>query len=58
MREPGRRFVTIKLFYVDETPDDYEPPLFKRAETDSDGWYLSTQSVSVIFLSRFGFGTW
>jgi hypothetical protein len=46
--EPGRRFVTVKLFYVDETPDDYEPPLFKRAEVAADRWYLNTQSVSVL----------
>jgi meiosis-specific protein HOP1 len=26
---PRRRFVTIRLFYTPETPEDYEPPLFR-----------------------------
>ncbi|KZT61571.1 DNA-binding protein, partial [Calocera cornea HHB12733] len=43
---PTQRYVTLKLFYVDGTPEDYEPPLFRAADADLDRFYFSTHDAS------------
>ncbi|GAA6000946.1 hypothetical protein JCM10207_007337 [Rhodosporidiobolus poonsookiae] len=43
---PRRRFLTIRLFYTDETPDEYEPPCFKPVSIAVPGYTLSTPLVS------------
>jgi meiosis-specific protein HOP1 len=30
------------LFYYDNTPDDYEPPHFRKGDADKDRWYFTT----------------
>ncbi|KZP01157.1 DNA-binding protein [Calocera viscosa TUFC12733] len=42
---PPQRYVTFKLFYVEGTPDDYEPPLFRAADADTDRFFFSTHDV-------------
>ncbi|TFK94784.1 HORMA-domain-containing protein [Polyporus arcularius HHB13444] len=39
---PKRRFATFKLFYYDNTPDDYEPPHFRAGDTNKDKWFMTT----------------
>ncbi|KAF9645068.1 DNA-binding protein [Thelephora ganbajun] len=39
---PKRRFAAFKLFYYDHTPDDYEPPYFRKGDADKDKWYFTT----------------
>lgn len=29
---PRRRFITVRLYYTEDTPADYEPPLFRSAD--------------------------
>lgn len=37
-----RRFATFKLFYYDNTPDDYEPPHFRAGDALKDKWFMTT----------------
>ncbi|KAI0373008.1 hypothetical protein BV20DRAFT_938979 [Pilatotrama ljubarskyi] len=39
---PKRRFATFKLFYYENTPDDYEPPHFRAGDAKKDKWFMST----------------
>ncbi|KAI0333593.1 HORMA-domain-containing protein [Cubamyces sp. BRFM 1775] len=39
---PKRRFATFKLFYHENTPDDYEPPHFRAGDAKKDKWFMST----------------
>ncbi|KAI0664727.1 HORMA domain-containing protein [Cubamyces menziesii] len=39
---PKRRFATFKLFYYENTPDDYEPPHFRAGDAKRDKWFMST----------------
>ncbi|KAI8989768.1 HORMA-domain-containing protein [Trametes punicea] len=39
---PKRRFATFKLFYYENTPDDYEPPHFRAGDANLDKWFMST----------------
>ncbi|TBU35629.1 HORMA-domain-containing protein [Dichomitus squalens] len=39
---PKRRFATFKLFYYDNTPDEYEPPHFRPGDADRDKWFMTT----------------
>ncbi|KAH9945814.1 HORMA-domain-containing protein [Epithele typhae] len=41
---PNRRFATFKLFYHDNTPEDYEPPHFRAGDVEKDRWFLSTHT--------------
>ncbi|RPD66479.1 hypothetical protein L227DRAFT_649196 [Lentinus tigrinus ALCF2SS1-6] len=41
---PKRRFATFKLFYYDNTPDDYEPPHFRAGDTNKDKWFMTTHN--------------
>ncbi|GJJ12301.1 hypothetical protein Clacol_006542 [Clathrus columnatus] len=42
---PRRRFVTFKLFYTDDVPDDYEPPHFRRGDSEKR-YFFCTHSVA------------
>lgn len=37
-----RRFATFKLFYYENTPDNYEPPHFRAGDADKDKWFMAT----------------
>lgn len=37
-----RRFATFKLFYNENTPDDYEPTHFHAGDTKKDRWFFTT----------------
>ncbi|KAH9901464.1 HORMA domain-containing protein [Cubamyces lactineus] len=39
---PKRRFATFKLFYYENTPDDYEPPHFRAGDAKRHKWFMST----------------
>ncbi|CDO73614.1 hypothetical protein BN946_scf185014.g84 [Trametes cinnabarina] len=39
---PKRRFATFKLFYYENTPEDYEPPHFRAGDATKDKWFMST----------------
>ncbi|KAI0672868.1 HORMA-domain-containing protein [Trametes maxima] len=39
---PRRRFATFKLFYYENTPDDYEPPHFRAGDAKEDKWFMTT----------------
>ncbi|OSD08508.1 DNA-binding protein [Trametes coccinea BRFM310] len=39
---PRRRFATFKLFYYENTPEDYEPPHFRAGDAKRDKWFMST----------------
>ena len=43
-----RRFAAFKLFYYDHTPDDYEPPHFRKGDVDKDKWYFATHDKTEI----------
>ncbi|GAA5978890.1 hypothetical protein JCM11641_003605 [Rhodosporidiobolus odoratus] len=42
---PRRRYLTVRLFYTDETPPEYEPPCFKPVQDDMPGYTLATPGV-------------
>lgn len=42
---PKRRYLSMKLFYTDHTPTDYEPPHFHAGDFERDKWYLMTHDV-------------
>ncbi|EJU00794.1 DNA-binding protein [Dacryopinax primogenitus] len=42
---PPQRYVTFKLFYVDGTPDDYEPPFFRAADAEKDRFFFATHNA-------------
>ncbi|KAI5474782.1 meiosis-specific protein HOP1 [Pseudohyphozyma bogoriensis] len=43
---PRRRFITIRLYYTEDTPSDYEPPLFSAVVSDQKQFQLTTSSVN------------
>ncbi|KZP21154.1 hypothetical protein FIBSPDRAFT_1044318 [Athelia psychrophila] len=42
---PRRRFANFKLFYTDDTPEDYEPVHFKAGDVDADKFFFATHDV-------------
>jgi hypothetical protein len=42
----GRRYATFKLIYYDDTPHDYEPPLFAPADPEGAKFVFATHSAS------------
>ncbi|KAG0264453.1 DNA binding protein [Mortierella polycephala] len=45
---PADKYLTIRLFYYDCTPDDYEPPFFTEASDDpKDQLRLESESMSL-----------
>jgi hypothetical protein len=45
---PGRRFATFKLFYQDNTPDDYEPPCFVAGHPVKDRLVFGTHGMNEV----------
>ncbi|KAF9789652.1 HORMA-domain-containing protein [Thelephora terrestris] len=45
---PKRRFAAFKLYYYDHTPDDYEPPHFRKGDADKDKWYFTTHDKTEV----------
>ncbi|KZT71267.1 HORMA-domain-containing protein [Daedalea quercina L-15889] len=45
---PKRRFATFKLFYNDNTPDDYEPTHFHAGDAKKDRWFFTTHDRSEV----------
>ncbi|THU81512.1 DNA-binding protein [Dendrothele bispora CBS 962.96] len=45
---PRRRYASFKLFYTDNTPDDYEPPHFKAGDFEKDKWYFMTHDLDEV----------
>ncbi|GAA5904922.1 Hop1p [Sporobolomyces salmoneus] len=43
---PRRRFFTLRAFWYDETPDDYQPPGFKRITQSWPDYNLTTTSIN------------
>lgn len=41
-----RRFATFKLFYLDHTPADYEPPHFRAGDPVKDKYMFATHSTA------------
>lgn len=37
-----RRYATFKLFYHEDTPDDYEPAHFRPGDAKKDRWFFAT----------------
>ena len=42
----GQRYATFKMYYTDETPDEYEPPLFSPGDAEKDKFTFGTHSIS------------
>ncbi|TDL24968.1 DNA-binding protein [Rickenella mellea] len=45
---PKRRYATFKLFYRDNTPEDYEPPYFRPGDPDKDKFIFTTHGKSEV----------
>ncbi|KAI6127737.1 HORMA domain-containing protein [Pisolithus thermaeus] len=43
---PKSRFGNFKLFFSEDTPDDYQPPHFRAGDVDSNKWYFTTHGTS------------
>ncbi|KAI6131997.1 HORMA domain-containing protein [Pisolithus croceorrhizus] len=43
---PESRFGNFKLFFSEDTPDDYQPPHFRAGDVDSNKWYFTTHGTS------------
>jgi meiosis-specific protein len=42
----GRRFATFKVFYTEDTPEEYEPPGFHAGDYERDKFVFKTHSSS------------
>ncbi|EIW60264.1 uncharacterized protein TRAVEDRAFT_119861 [Trametes versicolor FP-101664 SS1] len=45
---PKRRFATFKLYYYENTPEDYEPPHFRAGDLKKDKWFMTTHNKGEI----------
>ncbi|OJT02515.1 hypothetical protein TRAPUB_6932 [Trametes pubescens] len=45
---PKRRFATFKLYYYENTPEDYEPPHFRAGDMKKDKWFMTTHNKGEI----------
>lgn len=43
---PKSRFGNFKLFFNEDTPDDYQPPHFRAGDVDSNKWFFTTHGTS------------
>ncbi|KZS90035.1 hypothetical protein SISNIDRAFT_458370 [Sistotremastrum niveocremeum HHB9708] len=41
---PTRRYATFKMYYTDNTPDDYEPPFFHKGDAEADKFTFNTHT--------------
>ena len=51
-----RRFATFKLFYLEHTPPEYEPPYFKPGDPEKDRFVFTTHAKSEV-PEKFSIGT-
>lgn len=40
----GKRYLSLKTFYEDHTPEDYQPPLFRDADLETERLFFATRS--------------
>lgn len=40
----ARRYATFKMYYTDNTPDDYEPPFFHKGDAEADKFTFNTHT--------------
>ncbi|KIJ17008.1 hypothetical protein PAXINDRAFT_113249 [Paxillus involutus ATCC 200175] len=45
---PKCRYGNFKLFFNDNTPDDYQPPHFRAGDTDSNKWFFTTHRTGEV----------
>ncbi|KAL4062906.1 HORMA domain-containing protein [Scleroderma citrinum] len=45
---PSSRFGNFKLFFNENTPDDYQPPHFRAGDVDSHKWFFTTHGTSEV----------
>ncbi|KAF9227764.1 hypothetical protein BS17DRAFT_693612 [Gyrodon lividus] len=45
---PKCRYGNFKLFFNDNTPDDYQPPYFRACDTDSNKWFFTTHRTGEV----------
>ncbi|KAL4074882.1 HORMA domain-containing protein [Scleroderma yunnanense] len=45
---PKSRFGNFKLFFNENTPDDYQPPHFRAGDVDSHKWFFTTHGTSEV----------
>ncbi|KIK79348.1 hypothetical protein PAXRUDRAFT_36464 [Paxillus rubicundulus Ve08.2h10] len=45
---PKCRYGNFKLFFNDNTPDDYQPPHFRAGDTDSNRWFFTTHRTGEV----------
>lgn len=42
------RYGNFKLFFNDNTPDDYQPPHFQAGDADSNRWFFTTHRTAEV----------
>lgn len=42
------RYGNFKLFFNDNTPDDYQPPHFRAGDPDSNRWFFTTHKAAEV----------
>jgi meiosis-specific protein HOP1 len=42
------RYGNFKLFFNDNTPDDYQPPYFRAGDADSNRWFFTTHRAAEV----------
>ncbi|KAG8217650.1 hypothetical protein J3R82DRAFT_5803 [Butyriboletus roseoflavus] len=45
---PKCRYGNFKLFFNDDTPDDYQPPHFRGGDADSNRWFFTTHRTAEV----------
>ncbi|KAF8559714.1 hypothetical protein OG21DRAFT_1402333 [Imleria badia] len=45
---PECRYGNFKLFFNDNTPDDYQPPYFRAGDADSNRWFFTTHRAAEV----------
>ena len=43
-----RRYATFKLYYTDDTPEDYEPQHFRPGDSEKDKFFFTTHDAQEI----------
>ena len=51
-----RRYATFKLYYTDDTPEDYEPQHFHPGDSEKDKFFFTTHGTQEI-PEKFSVGT-
>ncbi|KAI9571402.1 HORMA domain-containing protein [Boletus coccyginus] len=45
---PKCRYGNFKLFFNDNTPEDYQPPYFRAGDADSNRWFFTTHRAAEV----------